>query len=115
MINIQSALLTSPDWCKIVFLAMSFVSNGNLCIDCTQLDICVCVCVCVCVCYSQYGEAGWGKKKNKHIGTTVNAACQGKLSACYFGHARLWVERHAAVQRDGLQKSHLINCFEYNK
>ena len=75
---------------------MSFVSNGNLCIDCTQLDICVCVCVCVYVIHNM--EKLVGAKKIKHMGTTVNAACQGKLSACY-------LDTHVFGSKDMLQYS----------
>ena len=34
---------------------------------------------------SQYSDSGWAKEINK-FGTAVSSACQGKLSACHFGH-----------------------------
>jgi hypothetical protein len=34
---------------------------------------------------SQYREAGWVKEIKNW--TAVNSTCQGKLSACHFGHA----------------------------
>jgi hypothetical protein len=41
----------------------------------------------VSTCSLQYRDAGRAKEIKK-IGTAVNAACQGNLSACHFGHAR---------------------------
>jgi len=48
--------------------------------QCLRRQICVCIHVFFTV---QIGRSG---KRNKKIGTTVNAACQGNLSACHFGH-----------------------------
>ena len=52
---------------------------------------------------SQYRQAGWAKVINK-FGTAVNAAFQGKFSACHFGHAchrfdRTALNRHSIVFR----------------
>ena len=58
---------------------MLFGSNGNSHTVCMQSD----VCVYICTCSAQCRDAG----RAKEIGTAVNAACQGNLSVCHFGHA----------------------------
>ena len=77
-INIQSTLRTSPDLCKNVSLQCYLVATViNIQSLLSQ----------VCVCSSQYRDAGLAKEIKKKIGTAVNAAFQGNLSACSFGHA----------------------------
>ena len=97
VINIQSTLCPTPNLCNNVSLIGLFGSNSNSNTISMRSDMCVCVCVCVYIYIyiyiyihtypSQYRKADWVKKKNKKIGTAVNAACQGNRSVCHFGHA----------------------------
>ena len=70
MINIQFTLCTTPDWCKIVSLAVLFGSNGNSCTVSTQSDMCT-----IYTHSSQCRNAGRAEETQK-IGTAVNAACR---------------------------------------
>jgi len=77
MINIQSTLRTATNLCKNVSLALLFASNGN------SYTVRY---VCMYTCSSQYTDSGQAKEI-KRSARAVNAACQGNVSACHFGHS----------------------------
>ena len=82
MINIQSTLRTAPDLCKNVSPAVLFGNNGTPYTVYTQSHMCTYLHIF----FTLQGHRS-GKRNKIKLGTAVNTACQGNLSACHFGYA----------------------------